>query len=302
MDRKIYLSTPDGYIRGTKEYRWIMLHNRKYGLIFDLFNEMDLLRSDASRALQYTMESCDAHMVFAIPRNHALSRIGSYHFDIEVNSSIYRRIPIIVIKLHPEDEAVGRMSIDELCARAPGRVRVFDLTAGRKISDLPGFINDFMDECENEDEDDVVTVGELEKPYEGDEPFIFISYSHLDREKVYPVIARLQKDGYRVWYDEGIHAASQWDEFIASHIMDCGCMLALISPNYIDSPNCRDEINFARDLNKERLLIYLEDTKLPPGMAMRLKRLQAINKYECKTGKEFFEKLYSASGISKMKG
>ena len=41
------------------------------------------------------------------------------------------------------------------------------------------------------------------------------------------------------------------------------------------SDNCKDELNFARDLQKERLLVYLENVKLPLGMAMRLNRLQA---------------------------
>lgn len=42
------------------------------------------------------------------------------------------------------------------------------------------------------------------KAYEGDEKFIFISYAHKDSETVYPIIEKLNADGYRVWFDDGI--------------------------------------------------------------------------------------------------
>ena len=75
-------------------------------------------------------------------------------------------------------------------------------------------------------------------------------------------------------------------------------MIAFISPNYIASQNCKDEISYARDLNKERLLVYLKDTRLPVGMAMRLMRLQAIHKYKYKVSSDFYDKLFAAQGIS----
>lgn len=48
--------------------------------------------------------------------------------------------------------------------------------------------------------------------YNGNEPYIFISYAHKDNNTVYPVIARIQKDGYRAWFDEGIDPGTEWDE------------------------------------------------------------------------------------------
>ena len=50
--------------------------------------------------------------------------------------------------------------------------------------------------------------------YKGDQPYIFISYAHKDSNIVLPIIARLQQDGYRVWYDEGIALGSSWDAWI----------------------------------------------------------------------------------------
>ena len=48
-------------------------------------------------------------------------------------------------------------------------------------------------------------------PYEGDEPYLFLSYSHKDSEKAGKIIRVLKKNGFRVWYDEGITPGAEWD-------------------------------------------------------------------------------------------
>ena len=135
------------------------------------------------------------------------------------------------------------------------------------------------------------------KAYNGDKPYIFISYAHKNGNSVFPIIERLQSQGYRVWYDEGIDPGTEWDENIATHVKKCGYFLAFITPQYIASDNCKDELNYARDLNKERVLVYLEPTELPDGMSMRLNRLQAIHKYTYTNEDLFFDKLFSTDGI-----
>ena len=42
-------------------------------------------------------------------------------------------------------------------------------------------------------------------PYEGDQEYIFFSYCHDDAPLVYTIIERLSIEGFRVWYDNGIH-------------------------------------------------------------------------------------------------
>lgn len=137
------------------------------------------------------------------------------------------------------------------------------------------------------------------RPYSGTEGFIFISYSHRDAEEAMEIISRLMENGFRVWYDEGIDPGSEWDENIADHINRCDTVLALMSANYLKSDNCKDELNFARDLNKDRLLVYLENIQLPPGMAMRLNRLQAIHKYTYGEGGDFYKKLFDAPPVKR---
>lgn len=74
--------------------------------------------------------------------------------------------------------------------------------------------------------------------YEGNEPYIFISYAHRDSEIMYPILATLSEKGYRIWYDEGIEPGAEWTDDIANHIAGSAVILAFISPRSMDSENC----------------------------------------------------------------
>lgn len=137
----------------------------------------------------------------------------------------------------------------------------------------------------------------IQKPYRGIKPYIFISYAHTDSKNVFDIINNLQSAEYRVWYDEGIDPGTEWDENIAVHVEKCGYFIALISENYLASSNCKDELNYARELEKPRLLIYLEDVQLPGGMRMRLSRLQAIHKNKYVSETAFMQKLFETKGL-----
>ena len=127
--------------------------------------------------------------------------------------------------------------------------------------------------------------------YEGSEPYIFISYAHKNSQEMLELLKKLQESGYRFWYDDGIDPGTEWDEFIAKKIERCSYFIAFLSEEYLASENCRDELNYARDLQKDRLLVYLTDVKLTGGMAMRLNRLQAIHKYSYPSLADFLAKL-----------
>ena len=43
--------------------------------------------------------------------------------------------------------------------------------------------------------------------YIGDNPFLFFSYCHADREEVFRIADAVDKAGYRVWYDKAISGA-----------------------------------------------------------------------------------------------
>ena len=133
-------------------------------------------------------------------------------------------------------------------------------------------------------------------PYEGQEPYVFVSYSHGNKQEVSDIIADMQKNGYRVWYDEGVKPGREWAKYVAERLRDASCCICMISYEYLQSSNCLDELEYARDLEKNRFLIYLARTPLPPELQLRHNRSFAIQKYRLNDA-EFFNKLYSAEGL-----
>ena len=116
--------------------------------------------------------------------------------------------------------------------------------------------------------------------YEGEDPYLFVSYSHQDAHLVYPEIIQLRDAGYNIWYDEGVAASNEWPEEIANAVLGCSVFLCFVSPRATDSINCRNEINLALNEKKPFLAIHLEETELPPGLRLRMGDLQAIIKYK----------------------
>ena len=112
--------------------------------------------------------------------------------------------------------------------------------------------------------------------YEGKKPYIFISYSHADKEEVLNYVDALEQSGFRIWFDGGVEAGSEWPEYIANHLADSACVLAFISPNYVESRNCRSELVLAQNLGKEQLNVYIEKFELSLGMQMQLGLNQAM--------------------------
>lgn len=115
--------------------------------------------------------------------------------------------------------------------------------------------------------------------YEGNEPYIFFSYSHRDSATVIPIVEKMQEVGFRIWYDQGIEAGSEWAEYISSHILNCSVFVALLSDNYDQSPNCHDEVHMAKTYRKDILSIYLPGytaESLKGELQLWLGRMQAI--------------------------
>ena len=284
---KVFITQPYGR---TRDYKNVMELLDRKGIQY-----VDSSRYSSFLDAEQELYSSDAYITYSDDPGNASALSGSV--DAELEDAVSLGLPIIVIREFANQTNVGRafygghvLSMD--------KTALFDMSAGAKLRDLPEFITEHVDKCRKASgEMSLAEQFRPKNPYEGDEPHIFISYSHKDMLAVFDIIKQLQNTGYRVWYDEGIDPASEWDENIADHICKCSYLIAFISENYINSQNCKDEISYARDLDKERLLVYLEQTRLPAGMAMRLMRLQAIHKYKYKTSTEFYDKLFSAKGI-----
>ena len=97
---------------------------------------------------------------------------------------------------------------------------------------------------------------EITKPgfsqYAGNEPYIFISYSHTDSEKVNKDIEWLNEQGFRIWYDEQIKEnETTWTEQIQQKLTEATLVLAFASKSFSESKWVKKEIDLAIEANMQ---------------------------------------------------
>lgn len=100
---------------------------------------------------------------------------------------------------------------------------------------------------------------EYQNVYKGNEPYLFISYAHKDSARVLPLIQGLRNRGFRLWYDVGTEAGSEWPAHIATQLKKSACVVVFLSENAIESQNCRQELTMSINRKKNPLIIMLED-------------------------------------------
>lgn len=107
--------------------------------------------------------------------------------------------------------------------------------------------------------------------YTGPEPYLFISYSHRDTAKVYPILDALHDKKYRIWYDESCENGNDFRDELRQRIERCSAVILFVSNASMNSPFCGMEIIVARE-NKKRLFpIYLENAAaVPPAFEILL--------------------------------
>ena len=141
------------------------------------------------------------------------------------------------------------------------------------------------------------------KPYEGDEPYLFISYSHDDTPTVFSIMEDLNKAGFRIWYDKGIEWGITWTADLAMRIERCGIVMVFISQTSIISPHCQNEIVHAYNNKKYFFPVYLKPVALPSPLSQILEHIQAAKFYEYANDREkFIERLVEANILQPSRG
>lgn len=136
------------------------------------------------------------------------------------------------------------------------------------------------------------------KPYRGNEPFIFISYSHKDTEQVLPIVEEMARTGFRIWFDAGIELGGRWDNDIATHIRDCCIFIPFFTENYLASKNCTNELRYALSKDCKCLAVYLEPVSFEsePGIEMYVNVNQNIMGYKV-TPEQLRDRLLNADAL-----
>jgi len=97
---------------------------------------------------------------------------------------------------------------------------------------------------------------------------IFVSHSAKDNAEADAMGAWLEGQGHKSYfidYDEqsGIGAGSKWEQVLYQRLRQCQAVVALVSPNWIESKWCFAEMIQAREKGKPIFPVKLEPCELP---------------------------------------
>ncbi len=134
---------------------------------------------------------------------------------------------------------------------------------------------------------------EMDLPsYEGDEPYMFVSYSHRDVASVRPILKRIDQEKYRFWYDDTMEIGEDFRSELRVRIEKCSAFLLFISPSSMESKYCGMEIITAFKNNKRIYPIYLdENCRIPAPLKMILENLQHVKGTSALKDSKYLDKL-----------
>ena len=139
-------------------------------------------------------------------------------------------------------------------------------------------------------------------PYEGKSPYFFVSYEPGEWDTIAGILGQMQDRGLRFWLGNLIPAGLDRDEVIAEHLENSQCVVSFLSDRYLNDLDVMDELNYARDLNKTQLLIYMKPTELSAGLQMRFGRLQSLYRDDYASDQALFDAVMQTEGFSRFYG
>lgn len=138
--------------------------------------------------------------------------------------------------------------------------------------------------------------------YDGNEPYIFISYSHADTQEVYKLLKIIDREKYRFWYDDTMEIGEDFREELRSRIENCSAFLLFVSEASLNSKYCGMEIITAFKNNKKIYPVYLsDDVVIPAPLKMILENLQHVKSVSNANSEKYINKLISGLPIETMR-
>jgi hypothetical protein len=108
-------------------------------------------------------------------------------------------------------------------------------------------------------------------------PDVFISYASRDRERVLPIVERLEAAGVKVWIDrEGISGGASYALEIAEAIEQAKAIVLMCSEASLSSRNVKQEIALGWRFEKPYLPLLLEPVEIPKDVAYWLEAAQWV--------------------------
>lgn len=88
---------------------------------------------------------------------------------------------------------------------------------------------------------------------------VFVSYARRDTEVVSPLVAELESAGLQVWIDtSSIPPTAVWMQEIHNAIDECSAVISLLSPAFLGSSVCSEELEYARAAGKKVIPVVIE--------------------------------------------
>lgn len=88
--------------------------------------------------------------------------------------------------------------------------------------------------------------------------FVFISYSHTDRDFAHRLVDSLEARGIEAWIDDRIDYGSRWPRVIQEHLDQCAAFVLVMSPRSYESEWVRNELAYAMSKRKPIFPLLLE--------------------------------------------
>jgi len=113
---------------------------------------------------------------------------------------------------------------------------------------------------------------------EDSDKHIFVSYRSLEAEFALKIATDLRNSGVSIWMDrlDGIRGADDWRRSIEQGLRDSMALIAILSPDYINSKYCLRELSSADEINVSIFPLLLR--AVPKEMIpIEIRRIQYID-------------------------
>lgn len=120
--------------------------------------------------------------------------------------------------------------------------------------------------------------------------YLFMIYSHKDKERVIAIRDFLVENGIHVWDDTQLLQGDNEVETIATKILDSNTVLAVVSNNFMESAFCTKEIKYATYEKKPIILALDDNIDMPAGYELLFSDLEHISLGDFQTNAETRER------------
>jgi hypothetical protein len=117
-------------------------------------------------------------------------------------------------------------------------------------------------------------------PYDGDEPYVFVSYERKDQSILLPILEALAAEGVRLWWDRGLIPGDDFGARIEQRLQGCAAVIVLLSANSFEKKTQNwvlQETKLAAELKKELIPLVCDERKRPLEWRSLVDHLQLVS-------------------------